>query len=306
MPGSRLTRDDRERIAAWLADGLGYAEIARLLGRPTSTISREVARNGIPGDYLPGLAHESAVRRAPRRRPGAVRRAAPEPPAFREEFAALLAGTGMPRMCARVFVCLLLRESGGMTSAELAGDLAVSPASVSKAVGYLAAMDLIVRRTEPGRRRERYLVADDVWSRAWRTDATAHADLADAARRGADLVGAGTAAGARLTAMSRFFGWLNGQMRDSRVPDGDPLTVLAALVHAGTPRTTEQLAAALGWPAQRVAGGLAVLAGEPGIADPLALRSTEAGYTAEVRADRLGPAQRAALTAGPGPARASR
>ncbi|BCJ40786.1 hypothetical protein GCM10010168_91900 [Actinoplanes ianthinogenes] len=306
MPRTRLTLDDRERIAAWLTDGLGYAEIARLLGRPTSTISREVARNGIPGDYLAGQAHESAARRAPRRRPGAARRAVPEPPPFREEFAALLAGTGMPRMCARVFVCLLLHESGSMTSAELARELAVSPASVSKAIGYLEVMDLIARHVERGSRRQRYLVVDDVWTRAWRTDTTAHADLAAAALRGAEIVGPGTAAGARLAGMSRFFGWLNEQMRDSRVPDDDALTVLAALVHAGTPRTAGDLAVALGWSAPRVASALAALESEPGIADPLALRRTEAGYRVEVRADRLDPAQRAALTAGPGPARGSR
>ncbi|MGS2586459.1 helix-turn-helix domain-containing protein [Streptomyces hebeiensis] len=41
MPGGRLTQQDRRRIAAGLADGLPYAEIARRLDRPTSTISRE-------------------------------------------------------------------------------------------------------------------------------------------------------------------------------------------------------------------------------------------------------------------------
>ena len=43
MPGGRLTQEDRRHIAAGLAEGLGYAEIARRLGRPTSTVSREVA-----------------------------------------------------------------------------------------------------------------------------------------------------------------------------------------------------------------------------------------------------------------------
>ncbi|NUT46387.1 MAG: helix-turn-helix domain-containing protein, partial [Saccharothrix sp.] len=51
MPGGRLTDEDRRDIAAGLALGLGYAEIARRLGRPTSTVTREVIRNGGPGDY---------------------------------------------------------------------------------------------------------------------------------------------------------------------------------------------------------------------------------------------------------------
>ncbi|MEV4086954.1 helix-turn-helix domain-containing protein, partial [Nonomuraea fuscirosea] len=63
MPGGRLTHDDRRRIASWLAEGLGYAEIARRLGRPTSTISREVARNRAPGGYLADRAPPGAGRR---------------------------------------------------------------------------------------------------------------------------------------------------------------------------------------------------------------------------------------------------
>jgi len=39
MPGGRLTQHDRQQIALGLADSLPYAEIARRLDRPTSTIS---------------------------------------------------------------------------------------------------------------------------------------------------------------------------------------------------------------------------------------------------------------------------
>ncbi|MET9112347.1 helix-turn-helix domain-containing protein, partial [Streptomyces zhihengii] len=46
MGGGRLTPRDREDIEAGLAAGLACAAIARRLGRPTSTVSREVARNG--------------------------------------------------------------------------------------------------------------------------------------------------------------------------------------------------------------------------------------------------------------------
>ena len=113
MPGARLTLQDREQISAWLAAGLGCAEIARRLGRPTSTISREVARNHDSGAYRAAQAQQATARRAPRRRPVA----GSPPPGFAEEFAVLLAGTGLSKMCARVFTCLLVSESGSLSVA---------------------------------------------------------------------------------------------------------------------------------------------------------------------------------------------
>src|SRR5258708_36870262 len=77
MPGGRLTEQDRQRVASGLAEGLGYAEIARQLGRPTSTISREVARNGGPPGYQADRAPEATGRRA--RRPKSA--PPPQPPA---------------------------------------------------------------------------------------------------------------------------------------------------------------------------------------------------------------------------------
>src|SRR6185369_10824831 len=144
MNARRLSLDDRRRIAGWLAGGLGYAEIGRRLGRPTSTISREVARNSASGEYRPGHAQEAAAHRARRRRsprPGGEPAEAVR--GFVDEFAALLAATGLPRMTARVFTCLLTAEAAGLTSADLVRLLRVSPASVSKSVGALEAMDLV-------------------------------------------------------------------------------------------------------------------------------------------------------------------
>jgi DNA-binding transcriptional regulator GbsR (MarR family) len=309
MPGARLTHEDRRQIAAWLADGLGYAEIARRLGRPTSTISREVARNGDPGGYLPDRAQQAAGRRTRPRGSARAPRPASDGPAagperdFVEQFAGLLAATGLPRMTARVFVCLLTADSGSLTSADLVRRLLVSPASVSKSIGYLETMELVVREPDPGRRRERYVIVDDVWRRAWRADTGAHAGVAKAAQRGTVIFGAGTPAGIRLGKMGQFFGWLSGQMSDSSLSDAavhDALTVLAALVYAVRPLTVDELATALDWPRRRVADALDAIGRRPVIADPLVLASTGPGtYTVGPRPDRLSPAQRAALQAGP-------
>ena len=98
MPGARLTQEDRDQIAAWLANGLGYAEIGRRLGRPTSTISREVARNGTPGAYRPEQAQQAAGRPGP-----PAQGPTPEPTTdtevvrgFVDQFANSLAATGLP------------------------------------------------------------------------------------------------------------------------------------------------------------------------------------------------------------------
>lgn len=263
VPGARLTYQDREQISAWLAAGLGYAEIARRLGRPTSTISREVARNHDAGDYRAGQAQQAATRRAPRRRPAPAAR----PAGFAEEFAVLLAGTGLPKMCARVFACLLVSGSGSLTAGELARLLSVSPASVSKAVGYLEEMNLLSRTPDAGTRRDRYVIGDDVWQRAWQTDTGAHAAVASAAQRGVEVFGPDSPAGRRLRKMAQFFGWLAAQMTGTAGPatvalahptatadlTDDALTVVSALMYAARPLTVDELATALGWARERVA-----------------------------------------------------
>jgi DNA-binding transcriptional regulator GbsR (MarR family) len=308
MPGGRLTDEDRRRIAAGLADGLGYAEIARHLGRPTSTISREVARNGRPGDYLPERAQQAASRRARRRKLPPTAGAAPDGRptgdalrGFEDQFAAVLGSTGFPRMSARVFVCLLTSPAANLTAAELVHRVGVSPGSVSKAIRYLEAMELVARRSEAGSRRERYLVVDDVWQRAWRTDAGMHTQVAAAARRGAEILGLDTPAGARLQRMGQFFAWLGDQMAGSQLLDvlvQDAMTVLAALVHAARPLTTDELALALALPRARVADAVRAIEQRPALADPLALTATEPGaYGIAVRSDRLSVAQRESLRA---------
>lgn len=188
MPGGRLTHEDRRNIGAGLAEGLGYAEIARRLGRPTSTISREVARNGGADGYRVDRALLATERRARRSGPTPYddeRDERDELRRFEGQFVAMLVETGLPSMASRVLARLFLADSGALTAADLVRRLRVSPASVSKAVGYLENLEMVRRERGP-RRRERYVVDDDVWVRAWTRDTRSTANWAETARQGRD------------------------------------------------------------------------------------------------------------------------
>ncbi|ONI85279.1 hypothetical protein ALI144C_13300 [Actinosynnema sp. ALI-1.44] len=206
MPGGRLTREEREHIAARLAEGLGYAEIARQLGRPTSTVSREVARNIGRNGYRPAQAQRVTRQRA--RRPKltkAPEAASPEMSAkVTDELVAAMTAKGMPFMAARVCVCLLMSDGGSLTAADLVRQLRVSPATISTTIGYLENQGIITREREAQGRRERYTIGDDVWYRTWMSSAQHHVVWAKAARGAAAMLG-GTPAGDRLAKMALFF-----------------------------------------------------------------------------------------------------
>ena len=69
-PGGRyLSLEEREEIAVGVAAGLGPREIGRRLGRPASTVSREVARNGSGRGYRATAAQARAQARARRPKP---------------------------------------------------------------------------------------------------------------------------------------------------------------------------------------------------------------------------------------------
>lgn len=208
MPGGRLTHEEREQIAEGLADGRSYTEIAERLGRPPSTITREVARNGGPDGYQAGRAHEATQERARRRRRAPASDGAAGDDAVRdlaERFTAIMIGTGLTRMTARVLTCLYLTDSGSLTAAELTQSLQVSPASVSKAIGELEKQELIRRERDPRRRRDRYVIDADAWFRGWMASANQNAVLAEFARHGAEILGATSPAGARLRDIGQFF-----------------------------------------------------------------------------------------------------
>ncbi|MFI5528872.1 helix-turn-helix domain-containing protein [Kitasatospora sp. NPDC051853] len=213
MPGGRLTQQERQQIALGLADGLAYAEIARRLDRPTSTVTREVMRNGGPTSYRADLAHRATEQRTRRRTPAAPRPRTELPQThgrdpeavrgYEEVLTTVLMATGTPKMMARVLACLYITDSGSLTAAELAQRLQVSPASISKAVAFLDQQGLL-RRERDERRRERYVVDDDVWYQAMIASAEGTTQLASTAREGVTVLGHGTPAGTRLENIARF------------------------------------------------------------------------------------------------------
>ncbi|MBC3840877.1 helix-turn-helix domain-containing protein [Streptacidiphilus sp. 4-A2] len=217
MPGGRLTQQERQQIALGLADDLPYAEIARRLDRPTSTITREVDRNGGPTSYRADLAHRATEHRARRRKPTTAH--APQDHgrdnqavrAYEETFATLMMQQGLPKMTARVLTSLFVADTGSLTATELAHHLQISPASVSKAITFLADQGLI-RRERDERRRERYHVDEDVWYQS--TIAAAHgiAQVAHTARQGIPVLGRDTPAATRLENIARFSDFISESM----------------------------------------------------------------------------------------------
>ncbi|MFF3503568.1 helix-turn-helix domain-containing protein [Streptomyces sp. NPDC003247] len=218
MPGGRLTQQERQQIALGLADGLAYAEIARNIDRPTSTVTREVMRNGGPTAYRADLAHRATERRAQRRRQAAPRGAEAPPQAhgrdadamreYEETFATVLMASGMPKMMARVMACLTLTDAGSLTASELAGRLQVSPASISKAIAFLESQGF-ARRERDERRRERYVVDDDIWYQSMMASARSTAVIVETARQGVGVLGPGTPAGVRLENVARFLDFVS-------------------------------------------------------------------------------------------------
>jgi IS30 family transposase len=64
MPGVRLSLEEREAIALGITSGRSLTGIARGVGRPVSTLAREVARNGGRGRYRAVVAERATRRRA--------------------------------------------------------------------------------------------------------------------------------------------------------------------------------------------------------------------------------------------------
>lgn len=243
MPGGRLTQAERQQIALGLADGIAYAEIARRLGRPTSTITREVMRNGGPTAYRADLAHRATERRTRRRRrpaPGGAE-APPQPHGrdpeavreYQETLTTVLMASGLPKMMARVLSCLYTTDSGSLTASELAQRLHVSPASISKGIAFLESLDL-VRRQHDERRRERYAVDDDLWYQSMIRSARSNDQLSQVARQGAGILGRGTPAATRLENTARFLDFVSENIIRAAEQARDVLSTKAEATPCGT------------------------------------------------------------------------
>lgn len=251
MPGGRLTQKDRQQIALGLADNLPYAEIARRLERPTSTITREVMRNGGPTGYRSDLAHHATERRAHRRKPAAPRGADqaaalphgrdPEAVAeYEEQFTTVLMQSGLSnKMMARVMVSLLTTDSGSMTAAELVQRLQVSPASISKSIAFLESQAL-VRRERDERRRERYVIDDNLWYQSMAASVAALVQQAEISRQGVGVLGPETPAAVRLENVARFLDYVAESLGRAAEQARDILDMAPASPPPGTAETPEE------------------------------------------------------------------
>ncbi|MGQ5656075.1 helix-turn-helix domain-containing protein [Streptomyces sp. NPDC001953] len=218
MPGGRLTQQERQQIALGLADSLPYAEIARRLERPTSTITREVMRNGGPAAYRADLAHRATERRAHRRLPASSRtphtapqvdgRDATAVAEYEETLTTVLMASGLTKMTARVLTCLFTTDAGSLTASQLAERLKVSPASISKAIAFLESQSL-VRRERDERRRDRYIVDDELFYQATIASARSNDQLVETARQGVTVLGPHTPAATRLENVARFLDFIS-------------------------------------------------------------------------------------------------
>ena len=131
---------------------------------------------------------------------------------FVERFALLLAEAGLQRMPARVFGALIVTEDGKLTAGEIADTLRVSPAAVSGAVRYLLQVGLIVKRRDPGERRDHYEVTDDMWYEAYANRDKQMEQWAQLMAEGVVAVGPDTKAGWRLETSRQFFEFLRDQV----------------------------------------------------------------------------------------------
>ncbi|WP_231619043.1 GbsR/MarR family transcriptional regulator [Nonomuraea sp. SBT364] len=223
MSRRRLTQQERQRIAAGLSDGLTYREIARRLDRPTSTITREIARNGGPTGYRPQQAHQAAIQRSRRGTPAPLPTAtptatatAPTPVALMEqEIIEMAVSAGMPRTAARVHHDLMLSEDGRRTAADLARRLNVSPASVSVAVNYLVQAGYARRERDRRHRRDIYAIDDDAWYHSVAISRRQTLETVRATRAVAETYGPDSPVGRRLAKTAAFLEHLSLDMIES-------------------------------------------------------------------------------------------
>ncbi|MFJ8741067.1 GbsR/MarR family transcriptional regulator [Embleya sp. NPDC127516] len=117
----------------------------------------------------------------------------------------------MQRMAARVFAALLAADSASMTSAELAEALRISPAAVSSAIAYLSQVRMVHREREPGSRRDRYRLHDELWYETYGERDKMLSRFEIVLREGAQSLGPDTPAGVRAQESADFFAFLQAE-----------------------------------------------------------------------------------------------
>lgn len=147
-----------------------------------------------------------------------------------EHSAAVLTAAGFPKMPARVLMALTVTETPGLTAAELAARLEVSPAAISGAVRYLSTLGIIRRLSQTGSRRDRYELPSD-WYALMVRNSPVYGVLADQAEAGLAAVGdPASPATERLSDMAGFYRFIQVRLpeliaewervRTSREPTG--------------------------------------------------------------------------------------
>jgi predicted transcriptional regulator len=131
---------------------------------------------------------------------------------FVERFAADMTEAGMQRMGARVFACLLASEEGSLNSVQLADRLRISPAAVSGAVRYLSQVRMVSREREPGSRRERYHIHEDIWYEVLIDRDNILNRWSATLRAGEVAVGPDTSAGERIRDTYDFLSFLESEL----------------------------------------------------------------------------------------------
>ncbi|MFC8229898.1 GbsR/MarR family transcriptional regulator [Streptomyces sp. NPDC057287] len=131
---------------------------------------------------------------------------------FVERFAAEMTEAGMQRMAARVFASLLADDDGSMTSADLGRQLRISPAAVSGAVNYLTQVSMVGRERDPGSRRDRYRLHDEIWYATFANRDQVLTRWERTLRDGARSLGEDTPAGSRLVETAEFFAFMQAEL----------------------------------------------------------------------------------------------
>ena len=131
-----------------------------------------------------------------------------------ERFTAVLVAAGLPPMPARVYVALLVTDSGRLSAAELARMLRISPAAVSGAVRYLILVGLVHKERVPGSRRDYYRLPGNMWDDLLKMRDQVMSRWSALAREGIELVGPDTAAGARLCEQAAFLEFVSKELSE--------------------------------------------------------------------------------------------